>query len=561
MGGSEPAAALEMSGRRRRGQTIRSSRGRLNMLVTAMALLAIFASARQRAMAQVGEIETQRPWAFTRDIDRSTGTVRYMATTAAIDQSDFWLLLACHQDGRSTISFMHLGGFPYLLGSPTHVSLRVDSNRAITIVAPQMENRQISIEPVSSGHLLRSVIQGRRLSVTVVDAGGGSHDYKLLLQPNDLALRDIRINCLDPFSTIRARERAIGRARGRKVCRAGGASSPEDAKNRNVTMGATRHVFFVALMSAAVAALSLSDALGASSTVDLTTWTPPDIGTVADDAFGKLVKYGYALVTDTAREIGPAAADPAKRYAGNNLTCQSCHLQAGTQPYAVPLVGVWGQFPQYRAREGEVGTLEDRLNGCMVRSLNGRALALDGREMKGLLAYAKWLSTGIPDGAKLIGAGTLPVKEPGRAADLRHGAQVYAQTCAACHGPDGQGQRAEGAAGYQFPPLWGPDSYNNGAGMTRLLTAAAFARHNMPLGTTFASPTLSDEEAYDVAGYINSQARPQKANLDRDFPNRLQKPVDAPYGPYADGFSAEQHKYGPYAPIRAKLKELAGKSQ
>ena len=193
--------------------------------------------------------------------------------------------------------------------------------------------------------------------------------------------------------------------------------------------------------------------------------------------------------------------------------------------------------------------------------MNGRALALDSREMKAFIAYMKWLSTGIPDGAKIIGAGTLSVREPGRAADLEHGVEVYARACAACHGEDGQGHRDAQGAGYQFPPLWGPDSYNNGAGMTRLLNAAAFVKHNMPLGTTFDATVLSDEEAYDVAGYINSQPRPQKANLDWDFPNRLQKPVDAPYGPYIDGFSEQQHKFGPYEPIRAKLKELMGQSR
>jgi thiosulfate dehydrogenase len=296
-------------------------------------------------------------------------------------------------------------------------------------------------------------------------------------------------------------------------------------------------------------------------TVDLTSWTPPDITTVGDDPLGKLVKYGHALVTDTANQIGPTVSDPAMRYSGNSLNCQSCHLQAGTQAYAMPLVGVWGQFPQYRGREGEVTVLETRINGCMERSMNGRALPFDGREMKALLAYMKWLSTNIADGAKLVGAGILRVKEPGRAADLRHGAKVYADFCAACHQDNGLGQRAERGAGYQFPPLWGPDSYNNGAGMGRLLTAAAFAKHNMPIGTTFDAPLLADDDAYDVAAYINSQARPDKPNLERDYPNRLQKPLDAPYGPYADGFSAEQHKYGPYEPIRARMRELAAQSK
>jgi thiosulfate dehydrogenase len=290
---------------------------------------------------------------------------------------------------------------------------------------------------------------------------------------------------------------------------------------------------------------------------DLTEWTPPQMRSVGDDPFGKLVKYGYALMTDTANQIGPTVADPNKRYSGNNLTCQNCHLKAGTQPYAMPLTGVWGQFPQYRGREGEIGTLEERINGCMERSMNGRVLPLDGVEMKAFLAYTKWLSTGIPDGTKLVGAGTINVKEPGRAADLSHGAKIYADTCAVCHGKDGLGQRAATGPGYQFPPIAGPDSYNNGAGMTRILNAAAFVRHNMPLGTTFQAPVLSDADAYDVAAYINSLDRPTKANLEKDFPIKIQKPVDAPYGPYVDDFPPEQHKYGPFEPIRAKLRELA----
>jgi thiosulfate dehydrogenase len=295
--------------------------------------------------------------------------------------------------------------------------------------------------------------------------------------------------------------------------------------------------------------------------IDLTQWKPPDIATVGDDPFGKLVKYGHALFTDTANQIGPAVADASKRFSGNNLACQSCHLQAGTQPYAMPMVGVWGQFPQYRGREGAVDTLEERVNGCMERSMNGRVLPLESREMKAFSSYMRWLSTGIPDGAKLRGAGTLQIKAPDRAADPGRGAQTYAKLCAACHGADGAGQRAQNGLGYQFPPLWGPDSYNNGAGMSRLLTAAGYALHNMPLGTRFDSPLLTDEEAYDVAGYIVSQNRPAKANLEKDYPVRLQKPIDSPYGPYADGFPPEQHRLGPFGPIRAKVKELASESR
>jgi thiosulfate dehydrogenase len=208
-----------------------------------------------------------------------------------------------------------------------------------------------------------------------------------------------------------------------------------------------------------------------------------------------------------------------------------------------------------------VDTLEERINGCMQRSMNGRTLTFESREMRAFASYIRWLSTGVPDGAKLLGAGTLQIKELARAADSRRGAEVYAQVCAACHGADGLGQRAQNGLGYQFPPLWGPDSYNNGAGMSRLLTLAAYARHNMPLGTTFDAPVLTDEQAYDVAGYIVTRDRPKKSNLDEDFPVRLQKPIDTPYGPYADGFSMEQHLLGPFGPIRANVKELAAETR
>ena len=108
--------------------------------------------------------------------------------------------------------------------------------------------------------------------------------------------------------------------------------------------------------------------------------------------------------------------------------------------------------------------------------------------MRAFLAYMRWLSTGIPDGAKLRGGGTLKIKEPERAANLRRGSEIFSEMCATCHGANGLGQRAQSGSGYQFPPLWGSDSYNDGAGMGRLLTVAAYALHNMPIGTRFDAP-------------------------------------------------------------------------
>jgi thiosulfate dehydrogenase len=122
----------------------------------------------------------------------------------------------------------------------------------------------------------------------------------------------------------------------------------------------------------------------------------------------------------------------------------------------------------------------------------------------------------------------------------------------ACHQADGQGQRkgvAGDAKGYVYPPLWGPDSFNNGAGMHRLITSASFIHANMPFGTMFNAPAISNEDAWDVAAYINGRRRPKRENLDRDYPNRARKPVDAPFGPFADKFPLVQHRLGPFQPI------------
>jgi thiosulfate dehydrogenase len=133
-----------------------------------------------------------------------------------------------------------------------------------------------------------------------------------------------------------------------------------------------------------------------------------------------------------------------------------------------------------------------------------------------------------------------------RAADPVRGAQVYTTHCAACHGADGRGARNPDGNSYAYPPLWGPDSFNDGAGMHRIITAANFIRANMPFGTTYENPVLTEEEAFDVAAFINTQPRPQRGGLDRDYPERSRKPVDAPFPPYADHFSQRQHTFGPW---------------
>lgn len=289
-------------------------------------------------------------------------------------------------------------------------------------------------------------------------------------------------------------------------------------------------------------------------------WSVPDVDALPDDPWGKAVRLGRDLTVHTASLIGPEASDPAMRFAGSALQCSDCHLKAATQRFAMPFVGVYANYPQYSAREGRVITIEDRINGCMTRSVNGRPLPLDSEPMRAFIAYIKFLSEGRPVGVRADGLGVTPLPLLTRAADPHAGQAVFQRMCALCHGPDGLGRRAGPAServGYEFPPIAGPASFNDGAGLARLIGAAEFIRGHMPAGATPEEPSLGVDEAWDVAAYVVSLDRPQRADLAADYPVRYQKPADTPYGPYVDGFSELQHKYGPFQPIEAKLKELA----
>ena len=263
------------------------------------------------------------------------------------------------------------------------------------------------------------------------------------------------------------------------------------------------------------------------------------------------VKYGYELLTNTPKYLGPQAKDPEKRIAGNNLACISCHLDSGNRKGGASWAGVVEAFPTFRPREDKIGTIEDRINGCFERSMNGRRLGDDTLEMESMVAYMLWLSEDMTEEQKKEYRGFPNLEIPEVAVDLEIGKQIYQMHCAVCHQDDGQGTRkSDFKEGYLYPPVWGPDSYNNGAGMHRVITSAAFIKSNMPSGiATSEEPVLTDEEAFHVAGYINSFDRPKKSNTEADFPNRKLKPVSTPYGPWEDDFPAEQHKYGPFLPI------------
>ena len=259
-----------------------------------------------------------------------------------------------------------------------------------------------------------------------------------------------------------------------------------------------------------------------------------------------LIRYGRELIAHTANYLGPKGS---VAHLSNGMNCQNCHLKAGTQPWGNNYAAVQATYPKFRERSGTVENQIKRVNDCFQRSLNGRPLDSASREMQAILAYIKWLGTDLPPGQVPRGSGIFKLKGLDRPADTARGLAVYTQKCQSCHQPNGAGNLALGSKSYTYPPLWGEHSYNQGAGLFRLSNLAGYVRYNMPLGATYESPQLTDEEAWDVAAYINSQPRPT-GNISRDWPNLAGKPFDHPFGPYTDPFSEQQHKYGPFDPIK-----------
>jgi thiosulfate dehydrogenase len=259
--------------------------------------------------------------------------------------------------------------------------------------------------------------------------------------------------------------------------------------------------------------------------------------------------YGQRLVAHTAELLGQDQADPSRRYIASRLNCASCHLSAGVEPGTLTLLQTDEHYPRFSARAGDMTDIEDRINECMQRSMNGKPLPMDSPEMKAMAAYLRRLGSEYAAMGASARTASEPAafKAPARAADLEHGRAVFTERCATCHGADGLGLLAtsDRSKGYLFPPLWGPDSFNSGAGMHRVLTAARFIKTRMPLG----EPTLNNDEAFDVAAFINAQPRPEMPNLDQDYPDKRAKPIDNPYGPYADDFPQRQHQFGPFKPI------------
>lgn len=259
-----------------------------------------------------------------------------------------------------------------------------------------------------------------------------------------------------------------------------------------------------------------------------------------------LICYGYNLIAHTSRYLGPNGS---VKINNNAMNCQNCHLEGGTKPFGNNFGKVFATYPQYRSRNDGVQTVMMRLQDCFQRSMNGNALDSTSREMRAIYAYIKWLDASVPEGSKPIGTKlpTLPYLD--RAADPQKGETIFISNCKSCHGADGQGQYDSEKREFLYPPIWGKQSFNDGAGLARIGSLAAFIHYNMPNGTKYDQPAMSVEDSWDVAAYILAQSRPH-FDQRNDFKILKKKPIDDPIGPYLDSFSVRQHTYGPFKPIK-----------
>jgi len=260
---------------------------------------------------------------------------------------------------------------------------------------------------------------------------------------------------------------------------------------------------------------------------------------------GKLIRYGYELIAHTAKYLGPKGI---VQQSTNGMNCQNCHLEAGTKPWGLNFGAVYSTYPKFRERSGSMENIYKRVNDCMERSLNGKALDTNSKEMKAIYAYIKWLGDKVPKGKKVKGSGIEILPYLKTAASPIEGKIVYIQHCQSCHLSNGEGVIDSTGKMYLYPPLWGEHSYNDAAGLFQLSKLAGFIKNNMPNGVNYHAPRVSNKDAWNVAAYINAQPRPSK-DKSKDYPLLATKPVDYPFGPYADSFSEKQHKFGPFETI------------
>jgi len=234
-------------------------------------------------------------------------------------------------------------------------------------------------------------------------------------------------------------------------------------------------------------------------------FTPPMYGDYPDGPFGESVRNGEAIFT-----LSNSHAT-SKKYVGNHQQCVNCHLDAGRLANSAPMWASWPAYPAYRKKNNKVNDITMRIQGCFTYSMNaqaskaGKAPAAESKPITDLKAYMYWISSGAPTGDKnMPGRGYPKFKKTKLGYSPKRGKKVYAKNCAICHGTNGQGVMRKSQT--LFPPLWGNNAYNWGAGMHNVNKAAFFIKANMPLGLP---NSLSDQDAWDVSAYINSQERPQ----------------------------------------------------
>jgi len=241
---------------------------------------------------------------------------------------------------------------------------------------------------------------------------------------------------------------------------------------------------------------------------------PPSMDELPEGPLGEAILRGRELFTETQKFKGV--------YTYSDMTCQSCHLDAGSLAFSAPVWPAATTLPAYRGKNWRVNTLEERVSDCFAYSMNGTPPQSGSDDMVAMLSYLYWMASDAPMYEENIyGRGYGEIADPEQEPDYERGEVVYAEHCAICHGPDGQGQRA--GAEVVFPPVWGDGSFNWGAGMSRVPTMAAFVRHNMPLGQP---DLLTDQEVWDVALYVNSQERPQDPRYTGDVRETREKHIN-----------------------------------
>ena len=296
------------------------------------------------------------------------------------------------------------------------------------------------------------------------------------------------------------------------------------------------------------------------------TWVKPDESTIPAGADGDMIRYGRELLTKTNHYFNVLGVVPGYK-TGSDLNCTSCHMGEGTAALSSPFAVAYGKYSgtgPYFPRSGKHLNTEGRIQGCLKRSMNAQSMTLpeDGREMQSMVAYFRWLATGmkVADWTMVKGQGFAPVPALTRALDPVRGRQVYAAQCASCHGTDGLGMTQ--VTGTVVPPLWGPRAFNDGAGIFRPRTGVGFIKGNMPLGTavpTDPATQLSLDDAWDVTAFVVYQNRPAFFDRDNDWrpcanvgpdgvPDWMRKLPDAAYGPYLPRWDGVQYTCDPASP-------------